>query len=195
MEWAGQGVEWVGQVKKKTWAKIEPMTFWNWLKTLAGTIDHSATTAWNTQRNMCSIYYLMYLVATKYCIALVCCLLLIWGISTNGKPWMRWLNFNMDFKLQYLFKLDQKRKYKRFIHHLMRNLKEIPYLLSEFEYQIRLDHKRQNTYKIPAVFANLTPTKWNDLYIIPTRILRRFWIWSQKFEIQPVAPAMAVLVI
>jgi hypothetical protein len=40
MEWAGQGVEWVGQVKKKTWAKIEPMTFWNWLKMLAGTIDH-----------------------------------------------------------------------------------------------------------------------------------------------------------
>jgi hypothetical protein len=58
-----------------------------------------------------------------------------------------------------VFKLDQKRKYKRFIHHLMQNLKEIPYPVTEFEYQVRLGHKRQNTYKIPAVFANLTLTK------------------------------------
>ena len=36
-----------------------------------------------------------------------------------------------------------KKEIQKIIHHLMRNLKEIPYLLSEFEYQIRLDHKRQ----------------------------------------------------
>jgi hypothetical protein len=41
----------------------------------------------------------------------------------------------------------------------MRNFQENPDLVSEFEYQAKLDHKRQNTYEIPAVFENLTPPK------------------------------------
>jgi hypothetical protein len=41
----------------------------------------------------------------------------------------------------------------------MQNFKEIPYLVSEFKYQVMLGHKGQNTYKILVVFENLTLTK------------------------------------
>jgi hypothetical protein len=41
----------------------------------------------------------------------------------------------------------------------MRNFQENPDLVSEFEYQARLSHKRQKTYEILAVFENLIPSK------------------------------------
>jgi hypothetical protein len=36
-------------------------------------------------------------------------------------------------------------------------------------------------------------TNQDDLYIILTHFSRRFWIWTWKFEIQPVAAHMAIL--
>ena len=41
---------------------------------------------------------------------------------------------------------------------------------------------------------NLTSANQSDLYIIWTRIARRIQIQSQKFEILPVAPAMAIFI-
>ena len=41
----------------------------------------------------------------------------------------------------------------------MRNFKGNPDLALEFEYLLRLGHKRKDTDKIPVLFENLTPTK------------------------------------
>ena len=55
-------------------------------------------------------------------------------------------------------------------------------------------HQHDYIWMLAIFGKNSTSTNHNNLYIIWTQILQRFWIWSQKFNIPPVTPYMAISV-
>ena len=55
-------------------------------------------------------------------------------------------------------------------------------------------HQHDYIWMLAIFGKNSTSTNHNNLYIIWTQILQRFWIWSQKFNIPPVTSYMAISV-
>ena len=66
----------------------------------------------------------------------------------------------------------------------MRNFKGNPELALEFEYLLRLGHKRKDTDKIPVLFENLTPTKLDGSNVPGCEIFMGIQIWNQNLNIR-----------
>jgi hypothetical protein len=80
-----------------------------------------------------------------------------------------------------------------FIHHPDQIFEEILNLTTTI-YNSACGTCYSHIYVSATFWQNMTSSNQDDLYIILTRFLRWFWISNQKFQIQPVASAIAIFV-